>query len=48
MGYISLIIGCMFSQKTTELLRRIKRYKSIKYKTFEYYLGKLKTYTLCI
>jgi thymidine kinase len=32
MGYISLIIGCMFSQKTTELLRRIKRYKSIGYK----------------
>ena len=32
MGYISLIIGCMFSQKTTELLRRIKRYKSINYK----------------
>lgn len=32
MGYISLIIGCMFSQKTTELLRRIRRYKSIGYK----------------
>jgi thymidine kinase len=32
MGYISLIIGCMFSQKTTELLRRIRRYKSINYK----------------
>jgi hypothetical protein len=32
MGYISLIIGCMFSQKTTELLRRVRRYKSIGYK----------------
>ena len=32
MGYISLIIGCMFAQKTTELLRRVKRYKSIGYK----------------
>jgi len=32
MGYLSLIIGCMFSQKTTELLRRVKRYKSINYK----------------
>lgn len=32
MGYISLIIGCMFAQKTTELLRRVRRYKSIGYK----------------
>lgn len=32
MGYISLIIGCMFAQKTTELLRRVKRYNSIGYK----------------
>lgn len=32
MGHLSLIIGCMFSQKTTELLRRIRRYKSINYK----------------
>jgi thymidine kinase len=32
MGYLSLIIGCMFSQKTTEVLRRIRRYKSIGYK----------------
>ena len=32
MGYLSLVIGCMFSQKTTELLRRIRRYKSIGYK----------------
>ena len=31
-GYISLIIGCMFAQKTTELLRRVRRYKSIGYK----------------
>jgi thymidine kinase len=32
MGYLSLIIGCMFGQKTTELLRRVRRYKSIGYK----------------
>ena len=32
MGHLTLIIGCMFSQKTTELLRRIRRYKSIGYK----------------
>lgn len=32
MGYLSLIIGCMFSQKTTELLRRIRRYESIGYR----------------
>jgi thymidine kinase len=31
MGHLSLIIGCMFAQKTTELLRRIRRYKSIGY-----------------
>ena len=31
MGYISLLLGCMFAQKTTELLRRVKRYKSIGY-----------------
>ena len=32
MGHLSLIIGCMFAQKTTELLRRIRRYKSIGYR----------------
>jgi thymidine kinase len=32
MGHLSLIIGCMFAQKTTELLRRVRRYKSIGYK----------------
>ena len=32
MGRLSLLIGCMFSQKTTELVRRIRRYKSIGYK----------------
>lgn len=31
MGYLSLLIGCMFAQKTTELLRRIRRFKSIGY-----------------
>lgn len=32
MGYLTLILGCMFAQKTTELLRRTRRYKSIGYK----------------
>jgi thymidine kinase len=32
MGHISLLLGCMFAQKTTELLRRVRRYKSIGYK----------------
>ncbi len=32
MGHLSLIIGCMFAQKTTELLRRVRRYQSIGYK----------------
>ncbi len=32
MGRISLLLGCMFAQKTTELLRRVRRYKSIGYK----------------
>lgn len=32
MGHITLIIGCMFAQKTTELLRRVRRYRSIGYK----------------
>ena len=31
MGRLSMIIGCMFAQKTTELLRRIRRYHSIGY-----------------
>lgn len=29
MGHLTVIIGCMFAQKTTELLRHIRRYKSI-------------------
>ena len=32
MGRISLLIGCMFAQKTTELIRRVRRYTSIGYK----------------
>ena len=32
MGHLSILIGCMFGQKTTELLRRVKRYRSIDYK----------------
>lgn len=31
MGHLSLLIGCMFGQKTTELLRRVRRYQSIGY-----------------
>lgn len=30
-GFISVICGCMFAQKTTELLRRVRRYQSIGY-----------------
>lgn len=29
MGRLSLLIGCMFAQKTTELIRRIRKYRSI-------------------
>ena len=29
MGRLTVIIGCMFAQKTTELLRYIRRYRSI-------------------
>lgn len=29
MGRISLLIGCMFAQKTTELIRRIRTYRAI-------------------
>ena len=29
---LHLILGCMFAQKTTELLRRVRRYQSIGYK----------------
>ncbi len=32
MGHLSVLIGCMFAQKTTELLRRIRRYQSIGYR----------------
>ena len=32
MGHLTLLLGCMFAQKTTELLRRIRRYKAIDYK----------------
>jgi thymidine kinase len=32
MGKINVLLGCMFAQKTTELLRRVRRYKSIGYK----------------
>jgi thymidine kinase len=30
-GHLTILMGCMFAQKTTELLRRIRRYKSIGY-----------------
>ncbi len=32
MGHLTVILGCMFAQKTTELLRHIRRYKSIGFK----------------
>ena len=31
MGHLSVLIGCMFAQKTTELLRRVRRFQSIGY-----------------
>lgn len=31
-GHLTILMGCMFAQKTTELLRRIRRFKSIGYK----------------
>jgi thymidine kinase len=31
MGHLTLLLGCMFAQKTTELLRRIRRFKAIGY-----------------
>ena len=31
MGHLTVLLGCMFAQKTTELLRRIRRFKSIGY-----------------
>lgn len=31
-GHLTILMGCMFAQKTTELLRRIRRYRSIGYK----------------
>lgn len=30
-GHLTVILGCMFAQKTTELIRRIRRYRSIGY-----------------
>ena len=32
MGRLTILMGCMFAQKTTELLRRIRRYEAIGYK----------------
>jgi len=32
MGHLSILFGCMFAQKTTELLRRVRRYRAIGYK----------------
>ncbi len=31
MGHLTVVIGCMFAQKSTELVRRIRRYRSIGY-----------------
>ena len=32
MGRLTILMGCMFAQKTTERLRRIRRYEAIGYK----------------
>lgn len=32
MGHLTVILGCMFAQKTTELLRYLRRYQSIGYR----------------
>jgi thymidine kinase len=49
MGHLTLLIGCMFSQKTTELLRRIRRYKSINYKVLVVnYIGDTRYGNECI
>jgi len=29
MGHLTLLLGCMFAQKTTELVRMIRRYRSV-------------------
>ena len=41
MGRLELIIGGMFSGKSTELIRRINREKSINKKTPRYVSGRL-------
>lgn len=33
-GHLTLLLGCMFAQKTTELIRRIRRFQSIGYDVF--------------
>lgn len=49
MGRISLLLGCMFAQKTTELLRRVRRYKSIGYKVLVVnFIGDTRYGTECI
>lgn len=30
-GHLTVLLGCMFAQKTTELIRRIRRFRSIGY-----------------
>ena len=49
MGHLSLLIGCMFAQKTTELLRRIRRYQSIGYRVLVInYIADTRYGTRCI
>ena len=49
MGHLSLLIGCMFAQKTTELLRRIRRYQSIGYHVLvNNYIGDTRYGAACI
>lgn len=48
-GHLSLLIGCMFAQKTTELLRRIRRYQSIGYSVLIVnYIGDTRYGSSCI
>lgn len=49
MGHLTLLMGCMFAQKTTELLRRVRRYTSIGYKVLVVnYIGDTRYGNNCI
>lgn len=49
MGRLHLIMGCMFAQKTTELLRRVRRYQSIGHKVLVVnFIGDTRYGTECV